>query len=169
MSDEQQTAGEASAEGILGRITAGEWDEPNFQRGEVSFQIRKIDAFQEDEILDDILEALGLSDANQLRYLMIKGRDPATEQIRSMAAVRLFLTFPKIKKRVIRERMFQHIYYQNRLTGEKWKPLREQKDIAAQPSSNENEAFIDLRGIDRHLVFYRSLYASFRDSFSSLG
>ena len=70
MSDEQQTAGagEASAEGILGRITAGEWDEPNFQRGEVSFQIRKIDAFQEDEILDDILEALGLSDANQLRF-----------------------------------------------------------------------------------------------------
>lgn len=161
---------DVSPEGIVKKILGGEWNEPNFQRGDTEFQVRKIGALEEDSIMDDILEALGLSSVDQIRFLVMgKKGDPALEPIRIMAGAKLFLSVPKIKKKAIRDRMFAHVWYKNSSTQEKYKQLRPPETPTGQDATNENQAFQNLRGIDVQIVFYRSLFSTFRDSFSSVG
>ena len=162
-------AADVSPKSILAKVTEGEWDQPNFQRGDTSFQVRKIGALEEDSILDDVLEALGLSQVEQLRFVLMESTDPAAEPFRLMGAIKLFLSIPKKQKRTLRDRMFKHVYFSNQFTGEgKWKALRAETVGAGVASTDENAAFKDLRGMDVQIVFYRSLYATFRDSFSNL-
>ena len=162
-------AADVSPKSILAKITGGEWDQPNFQRGNTSFQVRKIGALEEDSVLDDILEALGLSAVEQLRYVLMESTDPAVEPLRLMAAIKLFLSIPKLQKRALRDRMFKHVYFSNQFTGEgKWKALRAETLGPRAASTDEDAAFKELRGMDVQIVFYRALYSTFRDSFSNL-
>ena len=135
---------DVSPKSILARITGGEWDQPNFQRGATSFEVRKIGALEEDSILDDILEALGLSAVEQLRFVLMESTDPAVEPLRLMAAIKLFLSIPKVKKRALRDRMFKHVYFSNKFTAEgKWKALRVETLGSGVASTDEDAAFKD--------------------------
>lgn len=150
----------------------GKWDEPQFQIGDTTFQVQKIGALTEDEILDDILEALGMSSVEQLRFLLMgdsatKAVVPVLESVQVIALIKMFLSIPKAQKRALRDRMFAHITYQNPLTNNAWKPMRGSTARPGQPDMEE-EAFAHLRGPDVQVVFYRSLWVTFRESFSNL-
>ena len=144
---------------IATKLVDGKWDEQEFTIGKTSFKVERIGAMKEDAILDDFFEELGLRGAQELKFLFTD-----IDLLKTQALIQLFLKLSKEYKRRLRDVMFTYTRYKHH-DGEQFKPIRTDSAVSGRDEL-EADAFQYLRGGHVQLVFWRSLWSTFRDSFS---